>query len=87
MTVGSSPPGHGKEQAEPPDDAWRSVSLRVDGNEVAFTSLEEGGAWIAWAMLGDVAVKVHARGFPVEGVELVRVSDLGPYLAGSRRGR
>lgn len=87
VTVGSQPGGHEEDQPEPPDDAWCRVSLRVDGQEVVFTYLEEAGAWIAWAMLGDVAVKVHATGFPVEGVELVRVLDLGPYLTGSRRGR
>jgi hypothetical protein len=58
------------------------VPFRVDGDEVLFSCLEEAGEWIAWARLPQIVVKVQARDFPLEQVELVRVSELEPYFPG-----
>jgi hypothetical protein len=83
VTVGSSPADY-EELPDPPQGAWRSVSIRLDAEAVPFTYLEEGAEWVAWTRLGDIELQVRSRAYPVEQVELVRVSDLEPYLAGSR---
>jgi hypothetical protein len=68
-----------------PDPAWSRVTIPVDGRPVSFRWLAEGHHWIAQAELDDRTLTLHGRDLPVESVELVRVSDLEPYLEGQRR--
>jgi hypothetical protein len=68
-----------------PESAWSPVRIPVDGRPVAFGWLAQGRHWVASAELDDRTLTLHARDLPVESVELVRVTDLEPYIAGQRR--
>jgi hypothetical protein len=68
-----------------PDPAWSQVTIPVDGRPAGFEWLTEGRHWVARAELGDRTLTLRARDLPVEGVELVRVTDLEPYIEGQRR--
>jgi hypothetical protein len=68
-----------------PDPAWTQVTIPVDGRLVGFAWLAEGRHWVARAELDDRTLTLHARDLPVESVELVRVTDLEPYIVGMRR--
>ena len=68
-----------------PDPAWSQVTIPVDGRPVGFAWLAEGRHWVARADLDDHTLTLHARDLPVESVELVRVSNLEPYIQGQRR--
>jgi hypothetical protein len=68
-----------------PDPAWSQVTIPVDGRPVGFEWLAEGRHWVAQAELDDHTLTLHARDLPVESVELVRISDLEPYIEGQRR--
>lgn len=68
-----------------PDPAWSQVTIPVDGQPVGFWWLTEGRHWVAHAELDDRTLTLHARDLPVESVELVRVTDLEPYIQGQRR--
>ena len=68
-----------------PDPAWSLVTIPVDGQPVGFWWLTEGRHWVARAELDERTLTLHARDLPVESVELVRVSDLEPYIEGQRR--
>jgi hypothetical protein len=68
-----------------PDPAWSQVTVLVDGRPVAFEWLAEGRHWVARAELDERTLTLHGRDLPVESVELVRVTDPGPYIEGTRR--
>jgi hypothetical protein len=68
-----------------PDPAWSQVTIPVDGRPVGFQWLAEGRHWIARAELDDRTLTLHGRDLPVESMELVRVTDLEPYIQGQRR--
>jgi hypothetical protein len=64
---------------------WSKVSIPVDGSEIPFDCLEEEADWVARAPIGDVVVVIEAHRFPIESVRLVTVTDVEPYIEGSRR--
>jgi hypothetical protein len=68
-----------------PEPAWSQVMIPVDGRPVGFWWLAEGRHWIARAELDDRTLTLRGRDLPVEAVELVRVTDLEPYIQGQRR--
>jgi hypothetical protein len=68
-----------------PDPAWSQVTIPVDGRLVGFEWLAEGRHWVARAELDNRTVTLHARDLPAESVELLRVTDLEPYIEGQRR--
>jgi hypothetical protein len=68
-----------------PDPAWSLVTISVDGRPVGFWWLAEGRHWVARAELDERTLSLYGRDLPVESVELVRVSDLEPYIQGQRR--
>jgi hypothetical protein len=68
-----------------PDPTWSQVTIPVDGRLVDFEWLGEGRRWVARAEVDDRTLTLHGRDPPVESVELVRVSDLEPYIQGQRR--
>jgi hypothetical protein len=68
--------------AEP---AGTSVTLTVDGQPTGFEWYAAGRHWAAVAEVGSAVVSLRSRDLPVAEVELVRVTDLGPYLAGQRQ--
>ena len=70
-----------------PAPAWRSVVIPVEGNPVEFHLLSEAEHWVAFRELDEVFVTLWGHGMPPEGVELVRVRNLEPYVTGSRARR
>jgi hypothetical protein len=65
--------------------AWSEVTIPVDGEPVAFAWLAEGRHWVAYAPLEDRTLVLSARDVPVNQVALVRVTDVEPYLDGTRQ--
>ena len=63
----------------------RTIAIPVDRSPTDFELIVEGSQWVAMTELHDVTVTVRARNIAVEDVELVRVTDLEPYIEGSRR--
>jgi hypothetical protein len=68
-----------------PDPVWSQVTIPVEGRLAGLEWLGEGRHWVARAGLEDHTLTLHARDLPVESVELVRVTDLEPYVEGQRR--
>jgi hypothetical protein len=68
-----------------PEAAWSEVTIPVDGRPVAFAWLAEGRHWVAHAELEDRTLVLSARDLPLDQVALVRVTDVEPYLDGTRR--
>jgi hypothetical protein len=58
------------------------VEIPVDGQAVGFEALTDGRRWVAQGELGDLVVTLEARDLPPGEVRLMRVTDLGLYLAG-----
>jgi len=71
--AGTEPPGA-------PD--WSPVTLTVGGRSTVFEWLAAGRHWVAVAEVGSEVVCLQSRDLPVADVELVRITDLEPYLAG-----
>ena len=61
------------------------MTIPVDGRPVGFQWLADGRHWVACAELDDRTLTLRGRDLPVQSVELVRVTDLEPYLEGQRR--
>lgn len=61
------------------------VQIPVDGEPVRFDHHSEGPAWVAVGRTDDVSITLRARNLAVDAVELVRVTDIEPYVEGSRR--
>jgi hypothetical protein len=55
----------------------------VDGDATTFDLLAYENEWVAWAEVGRVLVTVTGNPFDPNGAELVRVTDLAPYVQGS----
>ena len=64
---------------------WSEIAIPVDGRPVAFAWLAEGRHWVAYAELADRTLVLSARDLPVDQVALVRITDVEPYLAGTRQ--
>ena len=62
--------------------AVERVEIPVDGAPVSFELLGDGRHWVAQGERGDLVVTLEARDLPLAQVQLVRVTDLEPYLAG-----
>jgi len=75
------------EIANRPDPAWSTTAFEVDATPVVFESLADGECWAAWAVHDDVVLSLLASRMPVESVALARITDIEPYIDGSRRAR
>lgn len=66
-----------------------TVQILIDGQPVSVAVVWDGFTQIAVADLADCTLRVWAvRNWPpVQGLELVTITDLGPYLAGRRAAR
>jgi hypothetical protein len=60
------------------------VQVVVDGRATPFDQISEGSAWVAVGLVDDVTITLRARGIPIEAVELVRLTDVDPYIQGTR---
>jgi hypothetical protein len=71
--------------APPQETRWRQQDILVDGHHQPFQMLVLGDAhWVAEATIDGAVVTVEAIRFPVERLELARVTDLRTYLEGGR---
>ena len=61
------------------------VEIPVDGEPTRFAYLAEKSTWVALGRMGYVAITLRGRNLDVSHVELVTVSDVEPYVEGSRR--
>ena len=61
------------------------MTIPVDGRPVGLRWLAAGRHRVARAELDDRTLTLRGRDLPVQSVELVRVTDLEPYLEGQRR--
>jgi hypothetical protein len=66
----------------PPTGPGPEISL--DGRPVPVDSWREVDSWHAVATLGDHLVHIEVGGPAPDRIDLVRVTDVEPYLAGSR---
>lgn len=66
-------------------ETWQNVEMLVDGAPRSFRLLERQQAWIARARIGDVEVRLEARRFLHTALELVTVTEVQPYIDGSRK--
>jgi hypothetical protein len=67
--------------------AERPVAVPIDQVPWTFTLIEAGEAQVAELNLPDHRILLQAHRWPIGGIELVTVTDLGPYLEGRRRAR
>jgi hypothetical protein len=63
----------------------RPVVVSIEGAPRTFTLIEAGEAQVAELNLPDHRTMLQAHRWPIEDIELVRVTDLSPYLNGRRR--
>lgn len=64
---------------------WRTVAIRLDGELTEFMLLGSGENWVAFKTMDGIMLKLHARSFPLESVELVTLSDVERYIKGDKR--
>ena len=67
-----------------PDPAWGHRTILVDGMPVEFDFLGEGHSWVGRGRIGNVVLTLTARNFSVEDAALVKITDVEPYIRGSR---
>lgn len=75
-------------QGEPPRVPPRRglrIPVAVEGEPVEFEGFAEGDDWIGRARVGAVDVTVECRGVGPAEVRLTRITDIEPYIRGSRR--
>lgn len=70
------------EDGEQPDPGWEQTTITVDGVPRWFGLLAREDHWAAYAELDDHAITLYASRFPLDRVELVRITDVEPYIAG-----
>lgn len=62
------------------DAAWSQVTIPVDGRPVTFAWFGQDRHWVAYAELPGHAVGLRCQGLAVDGVELVRITDVARCL-------
>ena len=64
-----------------------SVEISIDGVARAFAVLIQQESWIAFSRLPTLWLTLNAELLDIADVELVTITDLGPYVAGNREQR
>ncbi len=77
-------------EQEPPSDLTPlsirgEASISIDDYRVRFDVVFGKGVWAGRATVGSNEVIVRGRDWDIEGVALVRIVDLDPYIAGTRQ--
>jgi hypothetical protein len=75
---------HGARHRQPKSQ-WTKASIPVDGELIEFDWLNEKTDWAARVLIGPLVVTVHAHRVPIESVRLAVLTDVEPYVEGSRR--
>jgi hypothetical protein len=84
--IGSEePPGQDGAEAPGAGPPWSAVPIRLDGRPVRFDLLAEGRHWVAMAEVEGRVLVLQARDLAPEQAELMRVTDVEPYVAGTER--
>ncbi|MGH2555854.1 MAG: hypothetical protein ACRDHO_09090, partial [Actinomycetota bacterium] len=63
---------------------WTRVSILVEAEPTEFDLLDETSDWAAHGIIGGLVVKLQAHQFPIGSVRLETVTDVEPYIEGSR---
>lgn len=58
--------------------------VRIDRDSVVFDIVAQPDQWVGRASYKGLIITVESRGFPAEGMDLVRIEDIRPYIDGSR---
>ncbi len=66
-----------------PSRTERVVS--IEARPVSFDVLSQPRRWVARARVEGFDVTLEGVEFALEGLSLVRITDLGPYILGTRR--
>jgi hypothetical protein len=72
-----------REEGEPPL-RFGQLELVVDGAPVTFYVAFRGAEWLAGAYVGSVWIKLNAIGLSPSEVELQEITDIAPYVEGTR---
>jgi hypothetical protein len=79
----------GDRPPEPPERdagvAWTEATIAVDGRAARFDLLAEGRHWVAAGAVEGFLLVLQGRDLDAGEVELVRVTDVEPYVEGTRR--
>lgn len=75
-----------REYRQRPTPAFTPVEVLIDGEPVSFDYLAAVRAWVAHSVVDGLQVTLHARNMDVDGVQLVRILDVEPYIRGSKLG-
>ena len=59
--------------------------VSVEAHPVLFDVLSQPGHWVGRARVGTFEVTIEALQFTLPGFGLIRITDLGPYILGTRR--
>jgi hypothetical protein len=57
----------------------------VEAQPVLFDVLSQPDHWVGRARVGTFDVTIEGLEFVLQGLDLVRITDLGPYILGTRR--
>ncbi len=60
---------------------WRRAVIPVGSDLVCFRALTIGTDWVALAEIANFCLQLDAQRFPISRVQLVRITDPGPYLS------
>jgi len=66
---------------------WERHAIAVDGDQVEFAVLREGGFWVAQAIVGAALVAIQSRHWPVDTTGLRTEADFDRYADGTREMR
>lgn len=72
------------EDQGPADLVRRRVALRIEGRSVPFDTLWQDTEWVGYTKVENYHVTVEGFDFEPEEVDLVRITDVGPYIEGGR---
>ncbi len=73
------------DEVELPETPTRhEATLKIDDETYPADVFVMGNRWVGRALVNGVVVTVESRGFPLAGLHLVRITDVTPYIEGSR---
>lgn len=61
-----------------------TLAIAIEGRRQPFEAIRAGGTWAARGTVGSVGVCVVGVGWPLEELQITRITDIGPYVAGSQ---
>jgi hypothetical protein len=80
----SHEPPQDRDLVTSPTPSRAKALIVVEGTTVVFDVLSRLGNWVGRATVEGFLVTIEGQDFPLQGLEVVRIKDLGPYIRGSR---